>query len=95
MRPEGLQGETPDVKVRKRGALSNSEDWEHMNKKLRQASNVCDWLKATEDRKCRAQFYDEKGDEDTSPVKRLRLTLSTECGGSGCGGSGCDGSGCG
>jgi len=81
----GRGGETPDVKVRKRGAPSDSEDWEHLNKKLRQASNVREWLKATEDRKRRAQFDDEKGDEDASPVKRLRLTLSAECGGSECG----------
>jgi len=53
-----------------------------MNKKLRQASNVREWLKATEDRKRRAPFDDEKGDEDARPVKRLRLTLSAECGGS-------------
>jgi len=47
----GRRGETPDVKVRKRGAPSDSEHWEHLNKKLRQASNVHEWLKATEDRK--------------------------------------------
>jgi len=81
----GRGGETPDVKVRKCGAPSDSEDWEHLNKKLRQASNVRQWLNAAEDRKRRAQFDDEKGDEDASPVKRLRLTLSGECGGSECG----------
>ena len=78
----GPGGETPDVKVQRRGAASDSEDWENLNKKLRQASNVREWLKATEDQKRRAQFDDKKGDEDASPVKRLRLRLSTECGGS-------------
>jgi len=64
----GRGGETPDIKVRKRGAPSDSADWEHLNKKLCQASNVCEWLKATEDRKRRAQFDDKKGDEDASPL---------------------------
>jgi len=50
----GRGGETPDVKVQKRGAPSDSDDWEHLNKKLSQASNVREWLKATEDRKRRA-----------------------------------------
>jgi len=81
----GRRGETPDVKIRKRGPPSDSQDWEHLHKKLRQASNVREWLKATEDRKRQAQFDDQKGDEDASPVKRLRLTLSAECGGSQCG----------
>ena len=74
----GRGGETPDVRVLKRGAPSNSEDCEYLNKKLRQASNVIDSLKATEDQKRRAQFYDEKGDEYTSLVTRLCLTLSAE-----------------
>jgi len=81
----GRGGETLDVKIRKRGASSDSEDWEHLNKKLHQASNVHGWLKVPEDRKCQAQFDDEKADENASPVKRLCLTLSAECGGSDCG----------
>jgi len=81
----GRRGATPDVKIRKRGAPSDSEDWEHLNKKLRQASNVRLWLKATEDWEGGAKFNDEKGDEDASPVKRLCLTLSAECGGLECG----------
>jgi len=91
----GRGGETRDVKVRKRGAPSDTEDWEHLNKKLRQASNVREWLKATEDWKRRAQFDDKKCDEDASPVKRLCLILSAECGGSECGRSECSGSECG
>jgi len=81
----GGGGDTPDVKVRKRGAPSDSEDWTHLNKKLGQASNVREWLKATEDWKPAGKFDDEKGHKDASPVKRLRLTLSAECGGSECG----------
>ena len=85
MGPGGRGGETPDVKVLKRGPPSDSDNWEHLNKILRQASNVGERLKATDDRKRRAQFDDEKGDEDATPVKRLRLTLSAKCGGSECG----------
>jgi len=80
----GRGSETPDIKVQKRGAPSDSEDWEHLNKKLHQASNVTEWLKATEDRKCRAQFDDKKGDEYGCPVQTLLLTLSVECGRSEC-----------
>jgi len=81
----GRGGETPDVKVRKRGAPSDSEDWDHLNKPLRHASNVRQGLKAAENRKRQAQFDDEKGDADASPVTRLRLTLSAECCGLECG----------
>ena len=88
-------GQTPDVKVTKGGAPSDAEDWQHLTKKWRQASNVRKWLKATGDLKRRAQYDDKKGCEDASPVKRLRLTLSAECGGSECGGSECGGSECG
>jgi len=62
-----------------------SEDWQLLNKKLRQASNVRQWLKAMEDLKRRAQFHDESCDEDASPVKTLHWTLSAECAGSECG----------
>ena len=42
-----------------------------------------------EEQKNRALFDDEKDDEDTSPVKRLHLTLSTQCSGSESDGSLC------
>jgi len=81
----GRRGETLDVKVRKCGVLSDWEDWEHLNKKLCQASNVREWLTAREEWECQAKFDDEKGDEDASSLKTLRLTLSAEGGGSECG----------
>jgi len=81
----GCEDETLDGKVGKRGPPSDSECWEHLNKKFRQASYLREWLTATEDLKYQARFDDEKDDEDTSPGKRLQLTLSAECGGSECG----------
>jgi len=79
--PLGCRGKTWDVKVRKCEAPSDWEDSEHLNKKLGQASNVCQWLKATEDRKRRAQFYDEKIDTEVCPVKKFCLLLSADCAG--------------
>ena len=71
---------TQDDKVRKRGAHSDSEDlnFEPLCKKSRQAASVREWLKAKEDLKRRAQFDDEKGDEDpgSREAKRLLLTMS-------------------
>jgi len=81
----GHVGQTPDVRVHKRGGASDSEGLADLNKKFRQASNVRKWLKATEDCKRSAQFDDEMADKDTSPVMRLRLTLSAKWGGSECG----------
>ena len=75
----GCRGENLEVKVQKHGAPSDSEYWQHLNKILRQASTVREWLQAIEERKCREQFNDEEGDEDSSPVKILRLTWSASC----------------
>ena len=69
----GRRGHTPDVKVRKRRAPSESEDLEHLTKKLRHTSNFRELLKVNEDRKRLAQFDVEKGDEDGSLGKRMRL----------------------
>jgi len=75
---------TQDDKVRKRGAHSDSEDldFERLCKKSRQAASVREWLNAKEDLKRRAQFDDEKGDEDpgSREAKRLLLTMSGEFG---------------
>jgi len=79
------EGETPDVTIQKRGAPSGSDDWEYLNMKFPPASNVRQWLQAPQDWKRRPQYNDEIGDGDASPVKRLRLTLSAECGGLECG----------
>ena len=76
----GRGGHTPEVKARKRGAPSDSEDLERLNKRLRHTSNFRQLLKAKEDRKRLAQFDDEKGDEDASFVKRMRLSMSGEFG---------------
>jgi len=69
---------TQDDKIRKREAHSDSEDlnFERLCKKSRQAASVPEWLNAKEDLKRRAQFDDEKGDEDpgSREAKRLRLT---------------------
>jgi len=75
---------THDDKVRKRGAHSDSEDldFQSLCKKSRQAASVREWLNAKEDLKRRAQFDDEKGDEDpgSREAKRLLLTMSAEFG---------------
>jgi len=74
----GRGGHTPEVKARKRGPPSDSEDLEHLNKRLRHSLNFCEVLKAKEDRKRLAQFDDEKGDEDASFIKRMCLCMSGE-----------------
>jgi len=56
----GHGGHTPEVKARKRGAPSDAEDLEHLNKRLRHTSNFRELLKAEEDRKRLAQFNYEK-----------------------------------
>jgi len=75
---------TQDDKVRKHGAHSDSEDldFERLCKKSRQAASVREWLNPKKDLKRRAQFYDEKGDEDpgSREAKRLLLTMSAEFG---------------
>jgi len=75
---------TQDNKVRKGRAHSDSEDldFERLCKKSRQAASVHEWLNAKEDLKRRAQFDDEKGDEDpgSREAKRLLLTMSGEFG---------------
>jgi len=75
---------TQEDKVRKRGAHSDSEDlnFERLCKKSRQAASVRGWLNAKEDLKSRAQFDDEKGDENpgSREAKRLLLTMSGEFG---------------
>jgi len=76
----GRAGHTPEVKARKRGAPSNSEDLEHLNKRLRHTSNFRELLNAKDDRKRVAQFHDEKGDEHASFVKRMRRSMSAEFG---------------
>jgi len=62
----GGRAHTQDDKVRKRGAHSDSEDldFECLCKNSRQAASVREWLNAKEHLKRRAQFNDEKGDED-------------------------------
>ena len=80
----GGRAHTQDNKVRKRGAHRDSEDldFECLCKKLRQAASVRKWLNAKEDLKRRAQFDDEKGNEDpgSREAKRLLLTMSREFG---------------
>jgi len=76
----GPGGYTPEVKAWKRGAPSDSEDLEHLNKRLRHTSNFRERLKAKEDLKRLAQFNDEKADEDASFVKRMSLSMSREFG---------------
>ena len=75
---------TQDDKVRKRGAHFDSEDldFERLWKKSAQAASVREWLNPKEDLKRRAQFDDEKGDEDPGSMeaKRLLLTMSREFG---------------
>ena len=72
----GRGGHTLEVKARKRGAPSDSEDLERLNKRLRHTSNFRELLKAKEDRKCLAQLNDEKGDGHASFVKRMHLSMS-------------------
>jgi len=79
----GRGGHTPEVKARKSRAPSDSEDLEHLNKRLLHTSNIPALLKAKEDRKCLAQLDHEKGDEDASFVKRMLLSMSDEFGRSG------------
>ena len=74
------RGHTAEVKAQKGGAPSDSEDLELLNKRLRHTSNFRKLLKAKEDRKRLAQFDDEKGDEDASFVRRMRLSMSGEFG---------------
>ena len=65
---------TQDDKVRKRRAHSDSEDldFERLCKKSRQATCVHERLNAKEDLKRRAQFDDEKGDEDPGSMEDKR-----------------------
>jgi len=78
----GGRAHTQEDKVRKGGAHSDSEDldFERLCKKMRQAASVGEWLNTKEDLKCRAEFNDEKGDEDpgSREAKRLLLTMSGE-----------------
>ena len=74
----GRRGHTPEVKARKRGAPSDWEDLDRLNKRLRHTSHFRELLKAKEDRKRLAQFDDEKGDEDASFIKRMCLCMSGE-----------------
>jgi len=76
----GPAGHTPEVKAWKPEAPSDSEDLEHLNKRMRHTSNLCEWLRAKEDRKRLAQFDHDKGDEDASFFKRMRLSISREFG---------------
>ena len=62
----GRRGHTPEVKARKRGAPSHSEDLEHLNKRLGPTSNYRQLLKTKEHGNLLAQFCDEKGDVDAS-----------------------------
>jgi len=80
----GGGADTPDDKVRKRGAHSDSQDldFERLCKKSLQAASVREWLNAKEYLKRRAQFDNEKCDEDpgSREAKRLLLTMSGKCG---------------
>jgi len=80
----GSGAHTQDDKVRKRGAHSDSEDldFKRLCNKSRQAASVREWLNEKEDLKRRAQFDDEKGDEDPSSreAKRLLRAMSGEFG---------------
>jgi len=62
----GSGAHTHDDKVRKCGAHSDSEDldFERLCKKSRLGASVREWLNGKEDLKRRAQFDDEKGDEN-------------------------------
>jgi len=71
----GRGGHTPEVKGRKLGPPSDSEDLEPLNKRLRNTSNFREWWKAMEYQKRLAQFDDEKGGEDASFDKRMRLSM--------------------
>jgi len=74
------RGDTLKVKAQKRRAPSDSEHLEHLKKRLRHTSNFCQLVKAKEDWKCLAQLDDERGDEDASFVKKMRLSMSGEFG---------------
>jgi len=64
----GRRGHTREVKGRKRGAPSDSEDLEHLNRRIRHTSNFRQLLKAKEVWKRLAQFDNEKGEKDASFV---------------------------
>jgi len=53
-------GDTEYHNVRKRGAPSHEEDWEHLSKKGRQDSYALAWLKGKADRNVRAELEEEK-----------------------------------
>ena len=80
MELRGRRGHTPEVKGQKRGAPSDWEDLDHLNKRLRHTSNVRELLKAREDQKRLAQCDDEKGDEDATFVMRMDMSMSGEFG---------------
>jgi len=73
---KGHGGHTPEVKAQKGGAPSDTEDLEHLNKRLHHTSHFRELLKAEEDRERLAQFNYQKADQDPSVVKRMRLSMS-------------------
>ena len=80
----GGRAHTRDDKVRKRGPHSDSQDldFERLCKESRQAASVREWVNTKEYLKRRAEFDDEKGDEDpcSREAKRLLVTMSGEFG---------------